>query len=139
MSLPRRPTAACSFIILCSFPNLVRSHFLTAAPYNETHNHYCSKVSCSNPLPNDFPLPRLSHHLAFPFPCSNYTLFVWPPGCAVMQRRGVIKMIYKCNPPPPPPATHTPTTFLSNSPHRPLSSCPLAPVKYDSASYHPPD
>lgn len=117
-------TTAHSFIISCSFAHLVRSHFLTAEPYNETHNHYCSKVSCFNPLPNDFPLPKLSHNLYFLFLCSNYTVFVWPPGCPLMQRKGIIKMIYECNPPPNPP---------------PLNSCPLALVKYGTALYHPLD
>lgn len=96
-------TTARSFIILCSFTHLVSSHFLTAAPYNETHNHYCSKVSCSNPLlyqmtflcPDSSAI-SISHSSALITHCL-FGLLAAP----VMQRRGVIKMIYECNPPPP--------------------------------------
>lgn len=92
--------AARTFVILllCGFTDFVRSHFLTVAQYNESHNHYCPKVSCSNPLLFQMTFPFSSS--ISPFPCSNYTLFIWPPGCPLMQRRGIIKMIYRCNPPP---------------------------------------
>lgn len=99
--------AARTFIILllCGFTDFVRSPFLTVAQYNESHNHYCPKVSCSNPLLFQMTFPFCSSPTISisPFPCSNYTLFIWPPGCPLMQRRGIIKMIYRCNPPTPPP------------------------------------
>lgn len=75
ISYHRHPQAdtAHSFIILLlsGFTGLVRSHFLTAAPYNESYNHYCPKVSRSNPLlyQMTFPCPgslavSFSHSLA---------------------------------------------------------------------------
>lgn len=77
--------AASTFVILNlgGFSDFVRSHFLTGTPHNESHNHYRPKVSCSNPLLYQMTFPCSSSPTISisPLPGSNYTLFIWPPGC----------------------------------------------------------
>lgn len=76
----------------CFYTYLVESHFLTAATSNESHHHYCAKVSNFNPFLHQMTfICWLSCHLYFPFPCSNYCLFVWPPSCPQCKREGSLK------------------------------------------------
>lgn len=109
-------------LLLSGLTDLAGPHFLAVAPHNESHNHYCPKVSCPDALLYQMTF-SCAGSLAIsisPFPCSNCTLFIWPPSCPLMQRRGIIKMIYRRNSPPLPPSLALPPS--SHPPAAPSGS-----------------